>query len=65
MGMFRHKVSLPAAYHKKLLEADRQQEKAKEELVKAKSLAKEVAEIRQDNHFAQDWRKALGIKDGR
>ncbi len=65
MGIFRPKITLPNAYHKKLLEADAQQQKAKEELVKAKSLAKEVAEIRQDNHFAQDWRKALGIKDGR
>lgn len=45
-------------------EAEDQQDRAKEELNLAKKIAKEMSEMRETNHFARDWRKAIGGKDG-
>ena len=60
------KASLPPAHviHKRLEEAGKEQEKAKEELSLARKIAKEMIEMRETNHFARDFRKATGAKDG-
>jgi len=71
MWIFHHREKLPA-YHEKMKKADEELEtselqkiKAKEELREAKGLQEELAVIREDNHFARDFRKALGNRDGR
>jgi hypothetical protein len=66
MWLFHHhpKAVLPASFHENMRKAEADQEKAKEELSLAKKLAMELAEIREQNHFVKDWRKAIGIKDG-
>lgn len=65
MGIFSHKVRLPSNASVKKVEADAQLEKSKKDLEEAKSLTNDLLSIRADNHFARDWRKALGVKDGR
>jgi hypothetical protein len=60
-----HKANLPPAHviHKRLEEADKEQEKAKEELSLAKKIAREMSDMREENHFVRDWRTAMGIRD--
>lgn len=65
MGFFHHKVKLPPVAQIKKMEAEVQLQKSRKDLEEAKSLQKDLIEIRAVNHFAQDWRKALGMKDGR
>jgi len=65
MGFFHHKVRLPPNALMKSREADAQLEKSKKDLEEAKSLTQDLLSMRADNHFARDWRKALGVKDGR
>jgi hypothetical protein len=60
MGIFSHKVRLPSTALATRREADEQLEKSKRDLEEAKSLTEDLRSIRADNHFARDWRKALG-----
>lgn len=66
MWFHHHREPLPSPFliHKKMKEAEDQQDRAKEELNLAKKIAKEMSEMRETNHFARDWRKAIGGKDG-
>ena len=61
---FHHKEAVPSpqVIHRKLKEADQQQERARKELTFAKKIAKEMEEMRETNHFAQDWKKAMRDK---
>lgn len=61
MWFHHHKIALPSPQiiHQKLEEADKEQEKARKELTFAKKLAQEMAEMRETNHFARDWKKAM------
>jgi len=67
MGFFHPRVHGPSVPElaKKRAEADDQLKKSEESLKEVKSLTEDLISIRKDNHFAQDWRKALGVKDGR
>lgn len=65
MGIFSHRVRLPATAHIKKAEADAQLKKSEKDLEEAKTLSSDLLNMREDNHFAKDWRKALGVKDGR
>jgi hypothetical protein len=45
--------------------ADYQQKVADIELEEAKTIADHLRIIREDNHFSRDFRKAIGIQNGK
>lgn len=65
MGLFSHRVKLPPNANIEIAKAEAQRKKSEEDVKEAESLMKDLASIREDNHFVRDWRKALGVKDGR
>lgn len=58
------KFALTEEQIKTKLEAEKSNTKAKKELLEAKELSKVLKEIREENHFARDFRKALGGHSG-
>lgn len=57
----KHEVT-PHMYSE-IARAKSQQNTANTELEEAKNLAQHLILIREENHFAQDFRKALGLRD--
>jgi hypothetical protein len=71
MWLFHRRGKEVPPYHEQMKKADEdlrtseiQKIVAKEELEEAQSLQRELATIRKDNHFARDFKKALGAKNG-
>lgn len=63
--MFRRKkLELPPDKELKLVEADMQIQESEKELVTAQRIASKFKEIREANHFAEQWRKAIGGQNG-
>lgn len=64
--MFRRKKqeTIPPDKELKLVEADMQIEESEKELVTAQRIASRFKEIREANHFAEQWRKVLGEHNG-
>jgi hypothetical protein len=57
---FHKKLVLTEEQIEKKLDVEKSNSKAKKDLVEAKELAQILREIREENHFARDFRKTLG-----
>lgn len=64
--MFRRNKKHEVTPHMKfeIEKAVNQQKLASEELEEAKTLASHLKAIREENHFTQDFRVALGLRNG-
>lgn len=59
------KLQLTKAHEDEIVRADDQLIKAEKELSIAQELARTLSVIRSENHFSRDFRKALGVENGR